>query len=59
MAGSDGRVYQRMIAAGVSFVSAPRVEPYGKVAVFLDIEGNRRDLLGEVSTRSANSRVQQ
>lgn len=36
----------RMIAAGVVFVSAPRVEPYGKVAVFLDLEGNRWDLLG-------------
>lgn len=38
--------YDRMAAAGVSFVSAPRVEPYGRVAVFLDIEGNRWDLLG-------------
>jgi catechol 2,3-dioxygenase-like lactoylglutathione lyase family enzyme len=38
--------YARMIAAGVRFVTAPRVEPYGKVAVFLDIEGNRWDLLG-------------
>lgn len=38
--------YDRMTAAGVRFVSAHRVEPYGKVAVFLDIEGNRWDLLG-------------
>ena len=38
--------YQRMLAAGVVFVSPPRVEPYGRVAVFLDIEGNRWDLLG-------------
>lgn len=37
--------YNRMVAAGVTFVSAPRVEPYGQVAVFLDIEGNRWDLL--------------
>ena len=37
---------KRMVDAGVSFVSAPRVEPYGKVAVFLDIAGNRWDLLG-------------
>lgn len=36
----------RMIAAGVEFVSAPRSEPYGMVAVFLDLEGNRWDLLG-------------
>jgi catechol 2,3-dioxygenase-like lactoylglutathione lyase family enzyme len=38
--------YNRMVEAGVRFVSAPRVEPYGKVAVFLDLEGNRWDLLG-------------
>jgi catechol 2,3-dioxygenase-like lactoylglutathione lyase family enzyme len=38
--------YARMVAAGVSFVTAPRVEPYGQVAVFLDIERNRWDLLG-------------
>jgi catechol 2,3-dioxygenase-like lactoylglutathione lyase family enzyme len=39
-------VYQRMMAAGVRFVSPPRDEPYGRVAVFLDLEGNRWDLLG-------------
>jgi catechol 2,3-dioxygenase-like lactoylglutathione lyase family enzyme len=38
--------YERMAAAGVRFVSAPRIEAYGKVAVFLDLEGNRWDLLG-------------
>jgi catechol 2,3-dioxygenase-like lactoylglutathione lyase family enzyme len=38
--------YQRMIAAGVTFVSPPRDEPYGRVAVFLDLEGNRWDLMG-------------
>jgi catechol 2,3-dioxygenase-like lactoylglutathione lyase family enzyme len=38
--------YQRMSAAGVEFVSPPRDEPYGRVAVFLDLEGNRWDLLG-------------
>jgi predicted enzyme related to lactoylglutathione lyase len=41
----DG-TYQRMVAAGVSFVSPPRIEAYGRVAVFLDVEGNRWDLLG-------------
>jgi hypothetical protein len=35
-----------MIDAGVRFVSKPRIEPYGTVAVFLDLEGNRWDLLG-------------
>jgi catechol 2,3-dioxygenase-like lactoylglutathione lyase family enzyme len=38
--------YERMIAAGVRFVSPPRTEAYGNVAVFLDLEGNRWDLLG-------------
>jgi predicted enzyme related to lactoylglutathione lyase len=38
--------HARMVAAGVRFITAPRVEPYGQVAVFLDIEGNRWDLLG-------------
>jgi catechol 2,3-dioxygenase-like lactoylglutathione lyase family enzyme len=36
----------RMVAAGVAFVSEPRWEPYGQIAVFLDIAGNRWDLLG-------------
>jgi catechol 2,3-dioxygenase-like lactoylglutathione lyase family enzyme len=38
--------YEKMIAAGVEFVRPPRDEPYGKVAVFLDVAGNRWDLLG-------------
>jgi catechol 2,3-dioxygenase-like lactoylglutathione lyase family enzyme len=38
--------HQRMTAAGVEFVTAARTEPYGRVAVFLDIAGNRWDLLG-------------
>jgi len=41
----DG-AYARMAAAEVEFVSAPRDEPYGRVAVFLDIAGNRWDLVG-------------
>jgi catechol 2,3-dioxygenase-like lactoylglutathione lyase family enzyme len=41
--------YGRMSAAGVVFVSAPRSEPYGQVAVFLDLEGNRWDLLGPMA----------
>jgi catechol 2,3-dioxygenase-like lactoylglutathione lyase family enzyme len=44
--------YQRLVDGGVRFVSGPRVEGYGKVAVFLDLEGNRWDLLGaDPSTR--------
>jgi catechol 2,3-dioxygenase-like lactoylglutathione lyase family enzyme len=38
--------YVRMHEAGVEFVGEPREEPYGRVAVFLDIAGNRWDLLG-------------
>jgi catechol 2,3-dioxygenase-like lactoylglutathione lyase family enzyme len=38
--------YRRMEAAGVTFTKAPRDEPYGRVAVFLDLAGNRWDLLG-------------
>src|SRR5690348_15135375 len=41
----DG-AYARMRAAGVEFVREPRHEPYGRVAVFLDVAGNRWDLLG-------------
>ena len=41
-----GATYERMVAAGVTFVSPPRAEPYGRVAVFLDIAGNKWDLLG-------------
>ena len=38
--------YEKMVAAGVKFVRPARPEPYGQVAVFLDIAGNRWDLLG-------------
>jgi catechol 2,3-dioxygenase-like lactoylglutathione lyase family enzyme len=38
--------YERMASAGVEFVRLPRSEPYGQVAVFLDIAGNRWDLVG-------------
>jgi catechol 2,3-dioxygenase-like lactoylglutathione lyase family enzyme len=42
--------YQRMTEAGVTFVREPRAEAYGRVAVFLDIAGNRWDLLGDSRT---------
>ncbi len=38
--------YARMREAGVEFVSEPRREEYGRVAVFVDVSGNRWDLLG-------------
>jgi catechol 2,3-dioxygenase-like lactoylglutathione lyase family enzyme len=38
--------YERLVAAKVEIVSPPRTEPYGRVAVFVDLAGNRWDLLG-------------
>lgn len=38
--------YRRLAKAGVTFVNAPRTEPYGRIVVFQDCEGNRWDLLG-------------
>ncbi|MEU6005359.1 VOC family protein [Streptomyces sp. NPDC047453] len=39
------RDHARMRAAGVTFLEEPRREPYGTVAVFEDLYGNRWDLL--------------
>ncbi len=39
------RDHAAMLAAGVEFEEAPRVEPYGTVAVWRDPFGNRWDLL--------------
>jgi catechol 2,3-dioxygenase-like lactoylglutathione lyase family enzyme len=47
--------HERMVAAGVQFISPPRDEPYGRVAVFLDLEGNRWDLLGPDLRRQASA----
>jgi catechol 2,3-dioxygenase-like lactoylglutathione lyase family enzyme len=41
-----GAAYARMTAAGVQFLTEPRTEPYGQVAVFRDIAGNKWDLIG-------------
>ena len=38
--------FARMQSAGVEFVGEPRDEPYGRVVVFVDVAGNRWDLLG-------------
>ncbi len=38
--------HARMTAAGVEFLTEPRDEPYGRVAVFRDVAGNKWDLLG-------------
>lgn len=37
--------HARLLAAGVHFAEPPRREPYGTVAVFLDLYGNRWDLI--------------
>lgn len=39
------RDHAAMTAAGVTFLEAPRREPYGKVAVFRDPFGNKWDLI--------------
>ncbi len=38
--------YEKMKAHGVEFLTDPRQESYGWVAVFRDIAGNKWDLLG-------------
>lgn len=40
------QTFERMVSNGVEFVTTPRTEPYGTVAVFLDVAGDRWDLLG-------------
>lgn len=49
------RDYAKFTAAGVKFVRPPSEAPYGKVAVFEDLYGNKWDL---VQYRSANAREQ-
>jgi len=39
------RDYTNMKNAGISFIEAPRKEPYGTVVVFEDLYGNRWDLI--------------
>src|SRR5438552_10417550 len=53
------RDYHRMTDAGVRFVRPPSVAPYGTVAVFEDLYGNRWDLVqygtpSNVTVNSAN-----
>ena len=39
-----------MLAEGVRFIEEPRRESYGTVAVFLDLYGNKWDLIGREQT---------
>jgi uncharacterized glyoxalase superfamily protein PhnB len=39
------RDYRRYVDQGVTFVRAPKVEPYGTVAVFQDLYGTLWDLI--------------
>ena len=39
------RDYETMVSRGITFVRAPKTEPYGTVAVFEDLYGNLWDLL--------------
>ena len=39
------RDFAAMTGKGITFVRPPVVQPYGKVAVFLDLYGNRWDLV--------------
>ena len=41
--------YERMRSQGVRFMEEPRHEPYGVVAVFTDLYGNKWDLLQPAS----------
>ncbi len=46
------RDYAAMQAAGVKFAEEPRREPYGQVAVFLDLYGNKWDLIERSPAKS-------
>jgi catechol 2,3-dioxygenase-like lactoylglutathione lyase family enzyme len=49
------RDYRRLESHGVRFTEAPREEPYGTVVVFLDLYGNKWDLIGRRATSAAGS----
>ncbi len=40
--------FRRLKQAGVEFVREPRAETFGRIAVFLDLEGNQWDLLEDI-----------
>ena len=50
------RDYNEMCSVGINFVRTPKATPYGTVAVFEDLYGNRWDLVGpnQEDSSSAN-----
>jgi catechol 2,3-dioxygenase-like lactoylglutathione lyase family enzyme len=48
------RDHAAFLAGGVKFLEPPRVEAYGKVAVFEDIYGNKWDLVEPVGAGDGN-----
>lgn len=48
--------HRRMQAAGVRFLEAPRHEPYGTVAVFEDLYGNKWDLIQPAAATDLSAR---
>jgi catechol 2,3-dioxygenase-like lactoylglutathione lyase family enzyme len=49
------RDYHAMTAAGVTFVREPKTESYGTVAVFVDLYGNRWDLVELARTMTSSA----
>jgi catechol 2,3-dioxygenase-like lactoylglutathione lyase family enzyme len=49
------RDYRTLSARGVKFKEEPRKEPYGTVAVFEDLYGNKWDLLQLKTSRKTNT----
>ena len=47
------RDHAAYVAAGVTFLEAPRSEPYGKVVVMQDPFGNKWDLIGPAANGSS------
>ncbi|ABX43581.1 VOC family protein [Lachnoclostridium phytofermentans] len=51
------RDYQEMIELGIEFIREPKVQDYGKVAVFKDLYGNLWDLVQFNENHPMNARV--
>jgi catechol 2,3-dioxygenase-like lactoylglutathione lyase family enzyme len=52
------RDYETFRARGVKFLESPREEAYGTVAVFVDLYGNKWDLIGPAPEKPPYSSVQ-